>query len=94
MACFVALKMTRQSCRLPRLVCRKCCSGAWSIAYRAIITVWEAGASVSHHQLTQATAGSNMMASSFAASVPAASGCDSCSGRSRWLMLLSLTKVK
>jgi len=35
-----------------------------------------------------------MMASSIAASVPAASGCDSCSGRSHWLALLSLTKVK
>lgn len=57
-------------------------------------TVWEAGSSVSSHQLTQATAGNNMKASSIAPSLPAATGFDSCSGRSHWLALLFLTKVK
>lgn len=76
------------------LLCRRCFSRAWSMAYGAVITVWEPGSSVSNHQLTQATAGNNMMASSIASSVPAAGGCDRCSGRHHWLALLSLTKVK
>lgn len=58
------------------------------------ITVGEAGSSVTRHQLTQATAGSNVMASSIASSVPAASGYDSCSGKSHRLALLSLAKLK
>lgn len=60
-----------------------------------VIAAWEAGSSVSNRQLTQAAAATNnMMVSSIAASVPLASGYDSCSGRSHWLALLSLTKVK
>lgn len=64
------------------------------IAYGAIATVWEAGSSVSSHQLTQATAGNNRMASNIAPSLPPAAGFGSCSGRSHWLALLFLNKVK
>lgn len=93
-ACFVKLKMTEQQCSLPLPYVQEALWQSLGDASSAVIAAWEAGSSVSNRQLTQATAANNMMASSFAASVQPASGCGSCCGRSHWLALLSLTKVK